>query len=130
MEKIIATKENRGSIRIWLEESINNRYLSDNGFVKGSRFDVAIEVKTVSMGWAVDKRIALTLNENGKQKVSGNGDRSIIDIVRKAEKLPIFVNPRFKDSFKLMADPDRSGTLLLISIDGEKSLNDLPRFKG
>ena len=93
MEKIIATKENRGSIRIWLEESINNRYLSDNGFVKGSRFDLAIG----------SNGIALVLNDQGKHKVSGKGDRSIIDIVRKAEKLPRFVNPNFADTFKLVA---------------------------
>ena len=114
MEKIIATKENRGSIRIWLEESINNRYLSDNGFVKGSRFNMVIE----------ENHIVLMLDENGKHKVSGKGDRSIIDIVRKAEKLPSFVNPKFADSFKLMADPDRSGTLLLIPTDNAKSLPD------
>ena len=94
MEKIIATKQNRGSIRIWLEESINNRYLSDNGFVKGSRFNMVIE----------QDLIVLVLDENGKHKVSGKGDRSIIDIVRKAEKLPSFVNPKFADTFKLASD--------------------------
>ena len=118
MEKIIATKENRGSVRIWLEESINNRYLSDNGFVKGARFNMVIErlrrPPTKSMGWTVEKRHTLTLNANGKHKVSGKGDRSIIDIVRKAEKLLPFVNPKFADTFKLMADPDRSGTLLIV----------------
>ena len=93
MEKIIATKENRGSIRIWLEESINNRYLSDNGFVKGSRFNVVIDQDIM----------VLKLDDQGKHKVSGKGDRSIIDIVRKAEKLPSFVNPKFADTFKLFS---------------------------
>ena len=116
MEKIIATKENRGSIRIWLEESINNRYLSDNGFVKGSRFNVVIDRWPQSLG---HHHILLKLDDQGKHKVSGKGDRSIIDIVRKAEKLPNFVNPKFADTFKLMADSDTekwwtTGKLLIV----------------
>ena len=99
MEKIIATKENRGSVRLWIEESNGNRFLSDNGFVKGARFNVRIELRSGGF----DSLMGLVLDANGKHKVSGKGNRSIIDIVRKAEKLPPFVNPKFADTFKLFS---------------------------
>ena len=99
MEKIIATKINRGSVRLWIEESNGNRFLSDAGFVKGTRFNIVIRESRI----LAENHIVLILRDQGKHKVSGKGNRSIIDIVRKAEKLPPFVNPKYADSFKLVS---------------------------
>lgn len=65
-------RENRGRPRIWLE----GKRLSAAGFERGVRFDV-VRLPLCEGG------MALVQNEEGtgKRKVSGKGDRPIIDIV-------------------------------------------------
>jgi hypothetical protein len=63
-------RENRGRPRIWLE----GKRLSAAGFERGVRFNL-VRLPLCEGG------MALVQNEEGKRKVSGKGDRPIIDIV-------------------------------------------------
>ena len=59
-------------VRIWLEDTPNYGRLSGSGFVKGARYDRAIKNGVITM----------TLNREGKKKVSGK-KHPIIDISAK-----------------------------------------------
>jgi len=59
-------------VRIWLEDTANNARLSGSGFVKGARYDRIIKNGVITM----------TLNPEGKKKVSGK-KHPIIDISAK-----------------------------------------------
>lgn len=65
-------RANRGRPRIWLE----GKRLAAAGFERGVRFDVTLGTKRYG-------GLLLELNEDGsgKRKVSGKGDRPIVDIV-------------------------------------------------
>ncbi len=81
MEYQFATKKNdrknsRGEtvekVRVWLEESKTNRFLTDHGFKRGE--SVKIEYN--------NDQIIITLDEQGNKIVAGKADRSLFDIVR------------------------------------------------
>ena len=65
-------RANRGRPRIWLE----GKRLAAAGFERGVRFDLTLGTKRYG-------GLLLYLNEDGsgKRKVSGQGDRPIVDIV-------------------------------------------------
>jgi len=65
-------RANRGRPRIWLE----GKRLAAAGFERGVRFDLTLGTKRYG-------GLLLYLNEDGsgKRKVSGKGDRPIVDIV-------------------------------------------------
>ena len=65
-------RANRGRPRIWLE----GKRLAAAGFERGVRFDLTLGTKRYG-------GLLLELNEDGsgKRKVSGKGDRPIVDIV-------------------------------------------------
>ena len=76
--------------RIWLEESKGNRFLSDNGFSRGTRYDLIISDSREPI-------ITLIANPNGKYKVAGKDDRALIDITRNANQLPVGFAPENND---------------------------------
>lgn len=61
---------NKGRPRLWLEKAI----LTDNGFKVGDKITVSIE----AVG-----RMNIDVNPEGNRKVSGKGDRPIIDLTGK-----------------------------------------------
>jgi len=86
-------------VRVWLEESTNNRFLSDAGFKRGAAVDIAI----FAAGFI---RIALIDNEAaeiiGKRaKVAGKADRALFDITRNSDQMPAAFHP--KNNSKLIA---------------------------
>lgn len=70
MTKTVKIGANRGAHRLWLEGS----WLVGFGFVRGAEFNAIVE----------DGRLVIRLGKSDKvrsRKVSGKGDRPIIDIV-------------------------------------------------
>ena len=85
-------------VRVWLEESTNNRFLSDAGFKRGAAVDIAI----------LDDNIRISLIDNeaaeiiGKRaKVAGKADRALFDITRNSDQMPAAFHP--KNNSKLIA---------------------------
>lgn len=61
----------RGNTRIWME----GYWLKELGFHVGARYDI--------LEWGSDSGLTLRIKADGKRKVSGKGDKPIIDINNK-----------------------------------------------
>ena len=76
---IIGTNHGKGTSRIWLE----GKRLVEAGFEVGTRYD-RVTHKSARVhpngSWTAVGKIHLTANPKGKFKVSGKGDKPIIDI--------------------------------------------------
>ena len=68
---IIGTNHGKGTSRIWLE----GKRLVEAGFEVGTRYD-----RYATFSSSSRSGIQLTANPKGKYKVSGKGDKPIIDI--------------------------------------------------
>ncbi len=92
-------------VRVWLEESKNNRFLSDAGFVRGAAVDIFIDqeksVITITLlnpKWMQSVGIVI-----GKRaKVAGKADRSLFDITRNSDQMPAAFHP--KNNARLVAN--------------------------
>jgi hypothetical protein len=76
---IIGTNHGKGTSRIWLE----GKRLVEAGFEVGTRYDRICKSRTSKEFGTLHggiEFIELTANPNGKFKVSGKGDKPIIDI--------------------------------------------------
>ena len=94
-------------VRVWLEESTNNRFLSDNGFTRGASVDIVIHSLGVSIALLpdpiIDRKTGInTYIPEGKQAiVAGKTDRSLFDITRNADQMPESFHP--KNNARLVA---------------------------
>ena len=67
--------------RVWLEESTNNRWLSDHGFIRGEKYKLI----------QGDDSLTILLDCEGSKVVSGKDTRSLFDITKKRENhVPCF----------------------------------------
>ena len=87
-------------VRVWLEESTNNRFLSDAGFKRGAIVEINTFLKTDTI------MIMLindpTLKAVGKRaKVAGKADKALFDITRNSDQMPAAFHP--KNNSKLIA---------------------------
>ena len=87
-------------VRVWLEESTNNRFLSDAGFKRGAIVEIHTFLKTDTI------IIMLITHPNlkavGKRaKVAGKADRALFDITRNSDQMPAAFHP--KNNSKLIA---------------------------
>ena len=87
-------------VRVWLEESTNNRFLSDAGFKRGAIVEINTFLKTDTI------MIMLindpTLKAVGKRaKVAGKADKALFDITRNSDQMPVQFHP--KNNSKLIA---------------------------
>lgn len=82
-------KNSKGEIvektRIWIEESENNRFLTDNGLIRGERVSITIDLEKDT--------ITILLDEKGSKVVAGKGTRSLFDIVRNRSQIPECMHP-------------------------------------
>ena len=85
-------------VRVWLEESTNNRFLSDAGFKRGAPVEIVIDTDSISIYLRfVDDAPLL-----GKRaKVAGKADRALFDITRNSDQMPAAFHP--KNNSKLIA---------------------------
>ena len=65
-----ATRPHRGRPRVWIE----GKRLAAAGFTRGSRFNVVVKPSNQVL-------LKFLIADEGSRKVSGKGDRPIIDIV-------------------------------------------------
>ena len=92
-------------VRVWLEESTNNRFLSDAGFKRGA----PVEIHTFLNNGKI--MIQLANNKTDKTaewklyakraKVAGKADRALFDITRNTDQMPAAFHP--KNNSKLIA---------------------------
>ena len=89
-------------VRVWLEESTNNRFLSDNGFTRGASVDIFVDNVNFN------NILIQLVNDNdahhfaGKKAiVAGKTDRSLFDITRNADQMPESFHP--KNNARLVA---------------------------
>ena len=88
-------------VRVWLEESNNNRFLSDNGFKRGAPVDIVTKKNSIHITLIVGNEAAY--KPKGKRaKVAGKADRALFDITRNANQLPAAFHP--KNNARLIAD--------------------------
>tara|TARA_R110000824_G_scaffold367079_1_gene556183 strand:+ start:1125 stop:1454 length:330 start_codon:yes stop_codon:yes gene_type:complete len=67
--------------RVWLEESKNNTWLSDHGFIRGEKYKLI----------QGDDSLTILLDCEGSKIVSGKDTRSLFDITKKRENhVPCF----------------------------------------
>ncbi len=87
-------------VRVWLEESTNNRFLSDAGFKRGAIVEIHTFLKS-------EKIMIMRINDPagsavGKRaKVAGKADRALFDITRNSDQMPAAFHP--KNNSKLIA---------------------------
>ena len=81
-------------VRVWLEESTNNRFLSDAGFKRGASVQITIDK-------ASGGSIVIRLVKTGNKKVAGKADRALFDITRNSDQMPAAFHP--KNNSKLIA---------------------------
>ena len=87
-------------VRVWLEESTNNRFLSDAGFKRGQIVEIHTFLKS-------EKIMIMRINDPagsavGKRaKVAGKADRALFDITRNSDQMPAAFHP--KNNSKLIA---------------------------
>ena len=84
-------------VRVWLEESTNNRFLSDAGFKRGAPVQIVIDKGENS----ISGEITIQLSETGNKKVAGKADRALFDITRNSDQMPAAFHP--KNNSKLIA---------------------------
>ena len=98
-------------VRVWLEESKNNRFLSDAGFIRGAAVDIEIdqEINEISISLLHTESGRYwygTTEPRGKRaKVAGKADRSLFDITRNSDQMPAAFHP--KNNARLVADVER-----------------------
>jgi len=87
-------------VRVWLEESTNNRFLSDAGFKRSTIVEIHTFLKS-------EKIMIMRINDPagsavGKRaKVAGKADRALFDITRNSDQMPAAFHP--KNNSKLIA---------------------------
>ena len=95
-------------VRVWLEESKNNRFLSDAGFVRGAAVDITINWKKEILDPNGPDRINIRLlppeelAAGKRAKVAGKADRSLFDITRNSDQMPAAFHP--KNNARLVAN--------------------------
>ena len=96
-------------VRVWLEESTNNRFLSDAGFKRGAAVQIVILDESIRIS-LIDDQTAKAEKYNltvipiiiGKRaKVAGKADRALFDITRNSDQMPAAFHP--KNNSKLIA---------------------------
>ena len=90
-------------VRVWLEESKNNRFLSEAGFVRGAAVDIVVYylLNEITISPLKDWQQPL-----GKRaKVAGKADRSLFDITRNSNQMPAAFHP--KNNARLVANVER-----------------------
>ena len=98
-------------VRVWLEESKNNRFLSDAGFVRGAAVDITINWKKEILDPNGPDRINIRLlppeelAAGKRAKVAGKADRSLFDITRNSDQMPAAFHP--KNNARLVAIVER-----------------------
>ena len=96
-------------VRVWLEESTNNKFLSDNGFKRGAPVQIftfinSIMIVAINRGLPVpDASIELAekYGKVKKAKVAGKDDRALFDIPRNTDQMPESFHP--KNNARLVA---------------------------
>ena len=78
-------------VRVWLEESTNNRFLSDAGFKRGAAVDIAIFDDNIRIALIDDDADA---NVGKRAKVAGKADRALFDITRNSDQMPAAFHPK------------------------------------
>ncbi len=83
--------------RVWLEESTNNRFLSDAGFTRGTpvyifTHDDQITI-IVNTSIHIERHRRLAKTEGKRAKVAGKADRSLFDITRNRDQMPEAFHP-------------------------------------
>ena len=78
-------------VRVWLEESTNNRFLSDAGFKRGAAVDIAIFDDNIRIALIDDDANA---NVGKRAKVAGKADRALFDITRNSDQMPAAFHPK------------------------------------
>ena len=98
-------------VRVWLEESKNNRFLSDAGFIRGAAVDITINWKKEILDPNGPDRINIRLlppeelAAGKRTKVAGKADRSLFDITRNSDQMPAAFHP--KNNARLVANVER-----------------------
>ena len=98
-------------VRVWLEESKNNRFLSDAGFIRGAAVDITINWKKEILDPNGPDRINIRLlppeelAAGKRAKVAGKADRSLFDITRNSDQMPAAFHP--KNNARLVANVER-----------------------
>ena len=84
-------------VRVWLEESTNNRFLSDHGFKRGAPVDIVTKNNSIQITLIIDNEAnAAAYEPEGKRaKVAGKDDRSLFDITRNANQMPESFHPEY-----------------------------------
>ena len=78
-------------VRVWLEESTNNRFLSDAGFKRGAPVEIVIDTDSISIYLRFVEDAPLL----GKRaKVAGKADRALFDITRNSDQMPAAFHPK------------------------------------
>lgn len=89
-------------VRVWLEESTNNRFLSDAGFKRGAAVQILILDESIRIS-LIDDQTAKAEKYNltvipiiiGKRaKVAGKADRALFDITRNSDQMPAAFHPK------------------------------------
>ena len=92
-------------VRVLLEESTNNRFLSDAGFKRGAIVNIWIE--NFHTGFDDTEMVIKLVSDTsadpiGKRaKVAGKADRALFDITRNTNQMPIAFHPKLNS--KLIA---------------------------
>tara|TARA_R110002074_G_scaffold377077_1_gene554409 strand:- start:160 stop:561 length:402 start_codon:yes stop_codon:yes gene_type:complete len=110
-------------VRVWLEESTNNKFLSDNGFKRGVPVQIftfinSIMIVAINRGLPVpDASIELAekYGKVKKAKVAGKDDRALFDITRNTHQMPESFHP--KNNARLVASI--SDGFITIKVKGE-----------
>ena len=99
-------------VRVWLEESKNNRFLSDAGFIRGAAVDILIDHEHHNFNEnadIADGQILISLRPimaaGTRAKVAGKADRSLFDITRNSDQMPAAFHP--KNNARLVANVER-----------------------
>ena len=89
-------------VRVWLEESTNNRFLSDAGFKRGAAVEIVIDTESISIyGFGSIKHYGRLPMIAKRAKVAGKADRALFDITRNSDQMPAAFHP--KNNSKLIA---------------------------
>ena len=103
-------------VRVWLEESTNNRFLSDAGFTRGTPVYLHILKDQIIIASAITTDLTEPLARGGKKvKVAGKADRALFDITRNADQMPEPFHP--ENNSRLIATIE-SG-VITIKVKGE-----------
>ena len=92
-------------VRVWLEESTNNRFLSDAGFKRGAPVEINTFLNNGKIMIQLANNKTDTIAESKiyakRAKVAGKADRALFDITRNSDQMPAAFHP--KNNSKLIA---------------------------